>query len=57
MEEVKKENPTAENIARGIYQGLLGVANKHTAKILEIRVHEGPGNIAVFYPLLSTSSV
>ena len=50
LAEFHNVNPTAENIARWFYQGLKRVAQKHAAEIRQVRIHEGPGNIAVFYP-------
>ena len=51
LEEFQEINPTAENIARWFYQGLKKTAEKEGGRILEIRVHEGPGNMAVFSPV------
>ncbi len=49
IEPFNKYNPTAENIARYVYQHL----NLHTPKeayIHSIRIWEGPKNWATFYP-------
>jgi len=43
-------NPTAENIARWFYAGLRATVSESQGRMLEIRVHEGPGNVALFYP-------
>ncbi len=50
LEEFQGVNPTAENIARWFYQGLLSKAQEQKASILELRIHEGPGNVAIFRP-------
>ena len=52
LEEFKNVNPTAENIARWFYQGLHTVVRREQGQILEIRIHEGPENVAVFCPVL-----
>ena len=50
LEEFQGINPTAENIARWFYQGLKKTAEEKEGKILEVRVYEGPGNVAIFCP-------
>ena len=50
LEEFHGINPTAENIARWFYQGLKMLAKKEKGKIIEVRVHEGPSNVAIFNP-------
>ena len=51
LEEFQGVNPTAENIARWFYQGLKRTVAEKEGKILEVRVYEGPGNMAVFCPV------
>lgn len=43
-------NPTSENIARWFYRGLRDVVAESEGRVLEIRIHEGPANIAIFRP-------
>ncbi len=53
LEEFKSVNPTAENIARWFYRGLQNVVeSEEGGRVIEIRIHEGPGNIAIFQPQL-----
>lgn len=42
-------NPTAENIARWFYAGLRPSVEPE-GRVLEIRIHEGPANYAIFRP-------
>ncbi len=51
LQEFKGVNPTAENVARWFYQGLQDAVEKQNGHILEIRLHEKPGNVAIFEPL------
>ena len=51
LEEFQGINPTAENIARWFYQGLKKTVQEEEGKILELRVYEGPGNLAIFSPV------
>ena len=50
LEEFSGVNPTAENIARWFYHGLKSETVEADVQILQIRIHEGPGNIAIFDP-------
>jgi 6-pyruvoyltetrahydropterin/6-carboxytetrahydropterin synthase len=43
-------NPTSENIARWFYLGLRDVVAADEGQVLEVRIHEGPANIAIFRP-------
>ena len=43
-------NPTAENVARWFYRGLRPAVDESGGRVIEVRVHEGPGNIALFRP-------
>ena len=50
IEEFSGVNPTAENIARWFFRGLAPAAAESGGRVVEIRVHEGPDNYAVFRP-------
>ncbi len=50
LAEFRGVNPTAENIARWFYKGLENAAKVQGGQILKVRVHEGPGNVAIFCP-------
>lgn len=43
-------NPTAENVARWFYRGLKEDVHATGGRVIELRVHEGPGNVALFRP-------
>lgn len=50
LSEFQGVNPTSENIARWFYRGLNEVIAADQGRLLEIRIHEGPANIAIFRP-------
>jgi len=50
LEEFRRVNPTAENLARWFYMGLRPEAEKSRGRVREIRVHEGPDNYAIYRP-------
>lgn len=50
LAEFNAVNPTAENVARWFYRGLKSEVENSGGRVMEIRVHEGPGNIAIFRP-------
>ncbi|MBX7057125.1 MAG: 6-carboxytetrahydropterin synthase [Leptospirales bacterium] len=50
LREFKGVNPTSENIARWFFAGLRAAVAASSGRLLEIRIHEGPQNIAVFRP-------
>lgn len=50
LREFQGVNPTSENIARWFYLGLRDVVAGDEGRVLEIRIHEGPANIAIFRP-------
>ncbi|MBE7438787.1 MAG: 6-carboxytetrahydropterin synthase [Spirochaetales bacterium] len=50
LPEFASVNPTAENIARWFYAGLKESVRQSEGRMIEVRVHEGPGNVAIFYP-------
>jgi 6-pyruvoyltetrahydropterin/6-carboxytetrahydropterin synthase len=50
LTEFQGVNPTSENIARWFYRGLNDVVTADEGRLLELRVHEGPANIAIFRP-------
>lgn len=50
LEEFAAVNPTAENVARWFFRGLKQEVAGSGGRVVEIRVHEGPGNIALFRP-------
>lgn len=50
LDEFEGVNPTSENIARWFYAGLRPVAEETGGEILEIRIHEGPANVAIYRP-------
>jgi 6-pyruvoyltetrahydropterin/6-carboxytetrahydropterin synthase len=51
LPEFRGVNTTAENLARWFYAGLRDVVEPDGGEVREIRVHEGPGNVALFRPL------
>ncbi len=50
LPEFKDVNPTAENVARWFYSGMKQKIESADGLIREVRIHEGPGNVAVFEP-------
>ena len=50
LDEFRGVNPTAENIARWFFRGLAPAAADSAGQVLEVRVHEGPENHAIFRP-------
>ncbi len=50
LPEFKGVNPTSENIARWFFAGLRPAVEETGGQVTEIRIHEGPHNIAVFRP-------
>lgn len=49
LEEFKNVNPTAENIAKWFFRGLKNEVQSEGV-IQEIRIHEGPYNVAFYRP-------
>ncbi|MCB1327107.1 MAG: 6-carboxytetrahydropterin synthase [Spirochaetales bacterium] len=50
LAEFQEVNPTAENIARWFCCGLAADVKSSGGRIVEVRVHEGPTNYAIFEP-------
>ena len=50
LEEFKGVNPTAENIARWFFRGLRDAIQAAAGRVQEVRVFEGPDNVAIFRP-------
>lgn len=48
LEPFKKINPTSENIARYIYNGLKKVCKKHKVKLMNVMVGETPTSAAIY---------
>ncbi len=51
LEEFVGVNPTAENIARWFFRGIRPAAEEAGGRVVEVRVHEGPDNFAIFRPV------
>ncbi len=56
LSEFQGVNPTSENIARWFYAGLRDTVRANEGRVLEIRIHEGPANIAIFRPTEAVES-
>lgn len=56
LSEFQGVNPTSENIARWFYAGLRDTVRANEGRVLEIRIHEGPANIAIFRPAEAVES-
>lgn len=50
LEEFTGVNPTSENIARWFYAGLKDLVRADGGRVLEVRIHEGPANVAIYRP-------
>ena len=50
LTEIQGVNPTSENIARWFYAGLKEVVEADEGRVLEVRIHEGPANVAIYRP-------
>ena len=49
LPEFKEENPTTENIARVIFEGLESMVTEELVRVKEVRVGESDGNWASFW--------